>query len=284
MPDRVVPPAPPVATLSYSAIAAHAACGYRFYLERVLRLPEQDPPVAVAPGGPAEPGAGIDPRLRGTIVHELLEHVDLAAPNAPAEEAVRRLASAHGAELAAAEVEDILALVRATLASPVLARAAGAPERHAEHAFALALGAEHPRVPLLTGVVDLLAIEDDGGALVVDYKTDRLGGRDPEAVVASDYGIQRSIYALAALRHGAPRVEVAHLFCERPEAPALARHAAPDIPRLEAEIAARAAGVVERVFAVTGEPHRELCATCPGRGGLCSWPDDVVLRQRAAEA
>src|SRR5262249_60817058 len=30
---------PPVETLSYSALASYEECGYRFYLERVLRLP-----------------------------------------------------------------------------------------------------------------------------------------------------------------------------------------------------------------------------------------------------
>ena len=32
-------PAPPVAALSYSSLASYARCGYRFYAERVLRLP-----------------------------------------------------------------------------------------------------------------------------------------------------------------------------------------------------------------------------------------------------
>ncbi|MBA2262493.1 MAG: UvrD-helicase domain-containing protein, partial [Solirubrobacterales bacterium] len=43
--DALTAPAPvTLATLSPSALARHAACGYRFYLERVLDLPETSPP------------------------------------------------------------------------------------------------------------------------------------------------------------------------------------------------------------------------------------------------
>ncbi len=30
-------------------------------------------------------------------------------------------------------------------------------------------------------------------------------------------------------------------------------------------------------FEPTGEPHRELCADCPGREALCSWEPDRTL-------
>jgi len=34
----------------------------------------------------------------------------------------------------------------------------------------------------------------------------------------------------------------------------------------------------ERRFAVSSMPHRGLCETCPGRGGLCSWSEAETLR------
>ncbi|HVW17335.1 MAG TPA: PD-(D/E)XK nuclease family protein, partial [Solirubrobacteraceae bacterium] len=170
-------------------------------------------------------------------------------------------------------------LVDAALAGATMARVRAARSVHREQPFALALPG--PGAPLVNGIVDLLAIEDDGGALVVDYKTDHIGDADPEAVVASGYAIQRTIYALAALRSGAPRVEVVHLFLERPAEPAVARYDRADAGALEAQVAARAAGLVERRFPVAETPHRELCATCPGRGGLCSWPEERVLRPLA---
>jgi RecB family exonuclease len=163
------------------------------------------------------------------------------------------------------------------LQSALMQRAAAAPTKHVEEAFTLAL-VDHPHVPLFTGYIDLRAIEADGTHLVVDYKTDRLGGADPETVVERGYGVQRRLYALAALRAGAQRVEVAHLFLERPAEPAVAAYAATDITALEQAVADESAGVLAGEFSVAPQPHRELCATCPGRGGLCSWPEEVVLR------
>ena len=270
-------PPPAVATLSYSALTRHAACGYRFYLERVLRLPEQQPP---GPTGP--PTAGLDAMVRGSIAHELLERIDLAAPVIPDDDAIRAAASTHEVELTDADVTDLGALLAGAAHGPLAERVAAARERHPELGFALALGGPHEGVPLLTGFIDLVAWEADGGALVVDYKTDRLDGADPEVAVETAYGAQRRIYALAALRAGAARVEVAHLFLERPAEPAVASYEAADIERLEAEIAALAEGVVDGHFEVTPHPYRELCATCPGRGGLCSWPEERVLLPLAA--
>ena len=70
---------------------------------------------------------------------------------------------------------------------------------------------------LIRGSIDLLAVRADGSVLVVDYKTDRLAGRDPAEIV-SRYSIQRDLYALAAAARGAP-VETAYVFLERPDEP-----------------------------------------------------------------
>ena len=94
---------------------------------------------------------------------------------------------------------------------------------HREHAFAFALGDG----PMITGFVDVVAYEADGAALIVDYKSDRVGDADLDELVEAGYGVQRRIYALAALRAGAPAVEVAHLFLERPAEPAVVRYGRP---------------------------------------------------------
>jgi ATP-dependent helicase/nuclease subunit A len=264
----------PVSALSYSALSRYAQCGYRFYLERVLRLPEQDAPPSPGVALPTS----LDALVRGSIAHELLEALEL-----PDEERVRAQAAMHEADLTDADVADILALVEGGLRSETMQRVLAASERHVEEAFTLGL-VDHPHVPLFNGFVDLRAIEADGGALIVDYKTDRLDGADPEVVVEKGYGVQRRLYALAALRAGAPHVEVAHLFLERPHEPATARYEAAEVPALEAQLAAEAADVLSGRFEVAALPHRELCATCPGRGGLCSWPEEVTLRSLAEES
>ena len=268
------PPAPaPVATLSYSALSQYSQCGYRFYLERVLRLPPQDAPPRQSEALPTT----LDPLVRGTLAHELLEGLDLASPSMPDAEAIAEIAQRNDAELAPADVEDLRALVQGAIDSDVMRRVTAARERHVEEAFALALGGAHAHVPLFTGFIDVRAVEADGTALIVDYKSDRLDGADPEPIVAAEYGVQRRLYALAALRAGAPRAEVAHLFLEQPQRPALAAYAQEDVGRLEDEIAAKASDLLAGTFAVAPHPHYGLCATCPGRGGLCSWPQERVL-------
>ena len=146
-----------------------------------------------------------------------------------------------------------------------------------EHAFSFPLG-----TTMLTGVVDVLAIEDDGHALVVDYKSDRLAPDDtPAALVERDYGVQQRLYALAALRSGVPSAEVVYVLLERPAEPVAVMYDATDVPRLEAEIAELARGVHEGRFEVAPVPHLGLCAGCPGRRALCSWPTEMTGRELA---
>ena len=134
---------------------------------------------------------------------------------------------------------------------------------HREHGFAFALGSG----PLVNGFVDVLAEEADGTALVVDYKSDRVGDADLEALVAAAYGVQRRIYALAALRAGAPAVEVAHVFLERPDEPAVARYAAGDAAALEGELQADArAAAGRRLPGRRGAAPRALRDAARGAG------------------
>jgi ATP-dependent helicase/nuclease subunit A len=114
--------------------------------------------------------------------------------------------------------------------------------------------------------------------LVVDYKTDRLGEEDPAVLAERDYATQRMVYALAALRDGAPRVEVAHCFLEHPDEPACATFTQADAPALASALLDLAGGVLAEEWPVTPRPHRELCGDCPGRPSLCSWPEAVTLR------
>jgi ATP-dependent helicase/nuclease subunit A len=133
---------------------------------------------------------------------------------------------------------------------------------------------------LLTGVFDAIATESDR-LLVVDYKSDALRGRSPEQIVAEDYEVQRLIYGLAALRTGAARVEVVHLFLEDVGEPAAWVYEAGQLGELEAALAARIAPVIAGEFAVTGLPHRGTCAGCPAAASLCPVPEALRTRTLA---
>jgi len=278
------PPRPLPATLSYSSLAAYDRCAYRWYLERILRLPRDDSGGPAArrgerPAGPV-PG-GLDALTRGSLTHVLLEDLDFARPTAPSEEAVREAARLMEAELTDADVADLQQLVAAFAASPLAARLATATDVRREHGFVVGLGDE--RAPLLNGIVDVIAFEEDGGALVVDYKSDVISAdTDLEAYVEADYGAQRRIYALAALGAGAADVEVSHLFLARPGAPATAVYDRADLPRLRAELDERVAGIAAGDFTPTDRPHRALCLTCPGRRALCHHPEELTLREDPA--
>ena len=127
-------------------------------------------------------------------------------------------------------------------------------------------------------MIDVLAREHDGGYLVVDYKSDEVAEADElEELVARDYALQREVYALAVLRTGAPWVEVEHWFLARPREWASARFTAAERDALQASLQERLRRALRTGFAVTPRPHRDLCATCPGRTRLCSWPESVTM-------
>jgi hypothetical protein len=119
-----------------------------------------------------------------------------------------------------------------------------------------------------------------GGQLVVDYKTDFVDpATDLAAYVAEHYAIQRRVYALAALRGGAARVAVAYAFLERPGEPVVERFEAADADALDAQLRVLAGGLLAGEYPVAAVPHRGLCLTCPGRRSLCSYGEELTLRE-----
>ena len=97
--------------------------------------------------------------------------------------------------------------------------------------------------------------------------------RDLEAAVGAAYGLQRAAYALAALRDGA-----APCRCRRTSTSSA--RTSPCAPATRRTSSAGARGAAARGDrrplrgSLPGQraPYAGLCATCPGRGGLCSHP------------
>jgi len=211
-------------------------------------------------------------------VHKLLEDLDFARPAAPSPQSVTELAESWGVEITAGEAEEVAGLTAAFTRSPLFARLTAARDVRREAPFAFTL--DVPDLgPLVSGFLDVIATEDDGGVLIVDYKTDRLDGADPREAVEREYVTQRAVYALAGLRSGARRVEVAYVFLEQPENPVSDTFT--DSGRLTAAIAQTAHGILHEDWSVTADPHRELCGDCPGRPRLCSYDESATLRQYA---
>ncbi len=122
---------------------------------------------------------------------------------------------------------------------------------------------------LLNGRLDVLWREGER-ALVLDYKTNALGGREPAEIVEDEYRGQRGVYALACLRTGVREVEVVYQFLEAPEAPVSASFTSDDVGLLEAELRAVVARIREGDFRPT--PSEFACAGCPALDRVCAGP------------
>ena len=212
--------------LSYAALADYERCGYRFYAERVLGLASLDPgsdepaplesdevlgeaDLAAAAGADEIPPPGLRERRLafGNAVHGLLEWSARNRWAAPARERCEALLRQEG--LAGDEdVARAMELVEGWLGSELRASLAGARVRvRPEAPFLLALGGS-----VVRGKMDLVAEMPGGEIVVVDYKTDALGGDDP-AARADRYATQRGLYALAASRLGADGATIRTAYC-----------------------------------------------------------------------
>ncbi|MDQ4048993.1 MAG: UvrD-helicase domain-containing protein, partial [Actinomycetota bacterium] len=159
-----LPPALPVSRLSYSGLESYKRCGYRFYLERALSLPASDsePPGAGAAQEDGNPWA-LPGRVRGSVVHALLEELDFKAPAAPPADRVRELIDAHGEEVRDTDVADVRELVERFARSPLCTRIPSAARVRTELplTFPLEPDGAGGRALLINGVVDVHALEAD---------------------------------------------------------------------------------------------------------------------------
>jgi ATP-dependent helicase/nuclease subunit A len=269
--SRFRPRRPPalIGALSYSALSDFKNCGYRFYVERVLGIAEPE-----APAGGTDEGDGATPEMRrrfgpGLAAHALLEWSARSGWRDPGAE--RAATALHEYGLGDdAEVERALASVRAFLDSPLRVELEDGTAS-AEAPFVLSVAGT-----LVRGSIDLLFERADGSALVVDYKTDRLQGRDPKRA-AERYQVQRDLYALAAAARGAP-VETAYVFLERPDEPVRETYDQGGLDEARVRIEELLARLSEGSFEVTHHPHLALCHDCPARDRLCSHETAAMMR------
>jgi len=262
LPPIVEPGSPvtPRRPLSYSALENYRRCGYRFYMERVLGLQ----PTRIGGGAAVGHDEG---RAFGSAVHLLLEWSSTRRWIEPPVTLARRVLEAQGLD-PKGDGERALALVRGWIESPLRGELGGADVRlRSEVPFLVDLGGA-----VLRGKLDLLAEPLDDPPTVVDYKTDRLDGSAP-AELASRYGTQRDLYALAAAQAtGAERVRVIYVFLERPDQPVVEELDATAITAARTGLEATVAELTAGHFEVTHSPDWGLCHDCPARRRLCSAP------------
>ena len=275
------PPIVPSRPLSYTAISAYEECGYRFYMERVLglgaggrALSRIAPQTSTTPGGndDASPSAREERTAQGAAVHALLEWSQANGWQEPSAQLASRHAAAAGLDPERTDAAALLEPVRGWLGSGLRTRIAGATRVRAEVPILLGVSGS-----VLRGSVDLLVERDGQPPLVVDYKTDRLDGSNPSDRAAA-YETQRTIYALAVAESlGAPIVEVAYLFLERPDEPAitLLDTAAMEAGRKRLETTISRISTGDFSVAPIEQRSWSLCRGCPALGRLCSGPPDA---------
>ena len=289
VPEVVPPPvARPVVATSPSTYASQKAAPDQLDLFAGLDAAAPEPagppvgaadlPPTVRDAAPARTEPLVAANLLGSAVHAVLERVGPGAEPAAVEAAIALATEAPEWRLAPRSIDHVRALTRQALASPALVDlwAGGPPSR--EVPFTLAVGADGQ---MIGGVLDAWTVGADGVAVVVDYKTDRLAPeQDLAALTAERYGLQQRVYALAALRAGAERVRVVHLYVRAATGGAVeAVWHARDAAALDAEVAAAAAAVQSHPEPqVTLRPNRWTCKGCQIRGTLCGWPEELTER------
>ena len=252
------PPVHDVRRLSYSALALFERCSYRFYAERVLGLPRREP--LRSEGG----DGGLAATEIGDAVHRLLELVPLDAPTTPPRADLDAAVRDWYPAVRDDELDRVAALVDAYCASSLAQRLARLSGARPERPFVF----EHDGV-LIRGRLDVLW-QEGARALVVDYKSNALEGRDPAEIVDAEYGLQRLVYALVCLRSGATDVEVAYQFLESPDAVVSTSFTLADSERLESELSAAIARI--RAGDVRPTPSEFVCADCPALDLVCAGP------------
>jgi ATP-dependent exoDNAse (exonuclease V) beta subunit len=290
------PPIVPARPLSYTALSAYEECPYRFYLERVLGIGSRAGQSARNEGQGASsledleaaaPSAREERTARGAAVHALLEWSQAHDWAEPDEALARRHAAAAGLAPRATSLqkggdsdpfrrlaEELLTPVRRWIGSPLRRRiAAEAARTRAEVPLLLGAGGT-----VLRGSIDLLVELQGSPPLVVDYKTDRLDGDEPQERAAR-YEVQRAIYALAVAEAlGVEEVEVAYVFLERPEDPAVTLLDREEMSEARARLEDRITRIGRGEFPVAPQARRDwsLCRGCPALRGLCSGPRAVA--------
>ena len=189
----------------------------------------------------------------GDAVHRALELVDLAQPTRPAD--LTELVRAWYPAIIDAEQAYVSRLVDAYCGSSLARRIAGLDGVRVERPFAFELEGV-----LLNGRLDVLW-RSGAEALVVDYKTNVLGGRDLEEIVDDEYRSQRIVYALACLGQAPSASRSSTSSSRRRRRSSRRASRVTDLDALETELGEAIARIREGDFRPTPSPY--ACSGCP---------------------
>lgn len=205
----------PEVPLSYSALAEYRACPSRFFAKRVLRLDDPNSGesrnrIQLDPGlAPAEP---VDPTAFGLAVHAQLEQLPGRRWRPPTDQGIAGILEGEGVEPTAETLGLARSMIDGFLGSELAAELEG---HRADPEVRLLVDVDGV---IIRGFADLL-VRDLETPMILDYKTNRLDGKDPRELM-EEYDLQRDLYALAVSEAlGAARVETVFAFLRAPADP-----------------------------------------------------------------
>lgn len=249
--SRVLPNVP----LSFTAINEFEECPTRFYARRVLRLEEPEAEAAGPKGGPMEESViSRDHGTRfGSAVHDVFELLGKSRWPTLRDETLQSALIRHRLD-----PEPNLDLAREMIEGFT----------RSELGRRVKDGPASFEIPLLfrTGSITVRGFADvllDGDVpLILDYKTNRLGGRTPVEKM-EDYRQQRNLYALAVARsRGLERVETAFAFLARPDEPVVETLDRDALETAAAELDSALERIAAGRFFGGPEAERQPCRDC----------------------
>ena len=218
----------PDVPLSFTAFSEFIECPARFYAKRVLKV--EMPDEWGQSGDPAsQPASGRNRSTRfGSAVHGILEEIADNGWRQPSPDELQTSLRRHGLARGSDPEGDLpraAEMVSGFLESDLGRRVAAGPI-----AVEVPLVVRYEEVTI-RGSADLILTS--AVPLILDYKTNRLDGLEPEEKMA-DYELQRGLYALALARaRGLDQVETAYSFLEAPERPVMKLYGAADFDTTE---------------------------------------------------
>jgi ATP-dependent exoDNAse (exonuclease V) beta subunit len=252
----------PDVPLSFTAFSEFIDCPARFYAKRVLKV--EMPGEWKQGGDPAiEQTGGRNRSTRfGTAVHAILEKIARDGWRLPSaaefELALGQQGLARGGNDPQGELQRASEMVSGFLESDLGRRVAAGPV-----AVEVPLVVRYENVTI-RGSADLILTSEI--PLILDYKTNRLDGLEPEEKMA-DYELQRGLYALALARaRGEEEVETAYSFLEAPEQPVMKLYRAADFDATEDRLRQTLAEITGGRFFGGPGARQQPCgrSDCPG--------------------
>jgi hypothetical protein len=199
----------------------------------------------------------------GNAVHAALEWSARHGWQEPASERLEALLAGAGP----GALERARGLISGWLSSPLREELEDA-EARPEVPFALPLGGT-----IVRGKIDLLA-RTGAGALVVDFKTDTLGGAGVTGP-GEHYRVQRELYALVAAEAAGTDsgpIRAIHLFLEAPREPVSEIMGPLELDAAKERLAALVGRMRTGDYAPTDQPTSAVCFGCPAAWNLCPHP------------